>query len=248
MEQAGWIDVAPLILAPFIGSCLGVLVHRLPRGQPIVFARSCCVTCGATLGIRDLVPLVSFALLRGHCRHCGGRISAFYPVMELAAVAVALMASLVGSEISSWWWSCLGWGLLALAWIDWQWMVLPDVLTLPLLMAGLAFAWWEDPNSLAERLAGTLVGWAAFAGLAWVYRHWRGREGLGGGDAKLLAVGGAWLGLGLLPSVVLLAAASAGFWTIGLSVWRRQPYSNTPLAFGPWLALAIWIIGLTIST
>jgi leader peptidase (prepilin peptidase)/N-methyltransferase len=239
------VDYGLLLAAPFIGSFLGVVVRRWPRGTPMVLARSKCESCGAALGVRDLLPLVSFAAARGRCRHCGEPVPWFHPAIELAAMAVALSAMVSFSGPALWPWCVLGWGLLALAWIDAEWMLLPDVLTLPLLATGLGMGVLVAPDSLVPRAAGAVAGWGVFAGIAWIYRRLRHRDGLGGGDAKLLAVAGAWLGLEMLPRVVMLAALAAAAWAMTLQLWRGRMAAAEPVPFGPWLALSIWLVALT---
>ena len=86
----------PVLAAPFIGSFLGVLIHRLPEARPIGMARSACESCGDTLGARDLVPILSYLALRGRCRACGAPIGGFHPAVELAALAIALIAAALG--------------------------------------------------------------------------------------------------------------------------------------------------------
>lgn len=230
----------PLLAAPFVGSVLGVLILRLPAGRPVVLARSACEDCGAALQPQDLVPLLSYAALRGRCRRCGHPIGWFHPAVELAALAVAAWAGLANPyEV---WANCvLGWGLLALAWIDWGHMRLPDVLTLPLIPAGLLVAWQVDPELAAIHGAAAVAAYLLFRGVAWAYRRVRGFDGLGQGDAKLLAVAGAWVGFAGLPGVLL------GGGLIGLAVavlhWRKAA-SGAPLPFGPALALALWTMRL----
>ncbi|MFC3228231.1 prepilin peptidase [Marinibaculum pumilum] len=141
--------------------------------------------------------------------------------------------------------SCvLGWGLLALAWIDWRTMRLPNWLTLPLLGAGLAATWLLAPAALAAHLAGALAGYAALALVSHLYRAFRGREGLGLGDAKLLAAGGAWLGWQALPSTVLAAVAMTLVLVLAMRVAGRRLAADIALPFGPALALAIWLAWL----
>jgi leader peptidase (prepilin peptidase)/N-methyltransferase len=231
-----------LALAPFVGSFAGVLVRRLPSGQPVLWARSACPSCGVTLAPLDLIPLVSFLALRGRCRHCGARIDPFHIAIELAALGVAVWAVLAGRPDMLAADCVLGWTLLALAWTDAETMLLPDALTLPLLGAGLAEAWLLDPAALPDRLAGAALGWGCFAGLAWVWRRWRGIEALGAGDAKLLAAAGAWLGWAALPEVVVVAALCG----IAATLLRhgRQVSGGQALAFGPWLALGTWLVRL----
>ena len=115
-----------LIFAPFIGSFLGTLILRLPAGRPVVFDRSRCEACETMLTWRDLVPLFSWLMSRGRCRHCGARVSAFYPLIELAALAVALWAVLALPGTLAWAGAGLGRLLLALAVIDARHVLLPD--------------------------------------------------------------------------------------------------------------------------
>ena len=233
----------PILVAPFIGSLLGVLIRRLPDGRPVTLARSACEACGTVLGVRDLVPLLSYVALRGRCRACGAPIGAFHPAVELAALAVALVAALaVPDDAALLWLGCgLGWALLALGWIDWDHLYLPDALTLPLVPVGLAATWWLAPEALADHAIGAALGYAAFRAIAWTYRRLRGRDGLGEGDAKLLAAAGAWLGWEALPQLVLLAAL-AGLALAGIMALRRGRLDPAaPLPFGPCLALALWL-------
>ncbi|HZT88527.1 MAG TPA: prepilin peptidase [Stellaceae bacterium] len=235
---------AAVVAAPFIGSFLGVVVQRLPRREDFVRGRSRCPACGARLAARDLVPLVSWMWLRGRCRSCGGAISLFYPAIELAALAVALSAGLV---FSGWllWASCaFGWVLLTLALIDWREYLLPDPLTLPLAPLGLAVAWLSAPEDLVDRLIGAAAGFVAFVAIAALYRRGRGREGLGRGDAKLLGGLGAWVGASGLPSVILLASLLALAVAFGRRAFGDKITATDPLAFGPYLALAGWIVWL----
>jgi leader peptidase (prepilin peptidase)/N-methyltransferase len=237
-------DLVPLIVAPFIGSFLGVLVRRLPRGEPVFLARSRCESCAAALTPADLVPVLSYFCFRGSCRHCGARIPLFHVLIELAAVGVALSAMLAFSGIDLWLWCILGWGLLALAWIDAEWMVLPDCLTLPLLATGLGAGAVLTPETMTSRLAGAIAGWGLFAGVAYLYRLLRGRDGLGGGDAKLLAVAGAWLGAEMLPYVMFVSAFCAAARALTIRRPPGQTISNVPMPFGPWIALTVWLAGL----
>jgi leader peptidase (prepilin peptidase)/N-methyltransferase len=233
-----------LLVAPFVGSFLGVVVERLPAGRPIGLARSKCDRCGEVLGVRDLVPIVSWLARRGRCR-CGEiRLDPFYPGIELAAFAVALSAALVLSGWLLWASLALGWTLLALATIDLRHLMLPDVLTLPLVPAGLAVAWLVDPARLGDHAIGVADGLVGFALIAWLYRRLRGREGLGLGDAKLLGAGVAWLGWQALPSVVALGAAIALALALAGAAAGGKLSATTRIAFGPYLALAIWVVWL----
>lgn len=230
--------------APFVGSFLGVLIKRLPSGQPVVLARSVCPHCRRALAPRDLIPIVSWLAARGRCRHCGRRIGAFYPAVELAALLVALWSLAVLPGWLAWAGAVLGWTLLALAWIDWEHYLLPDALTLPLAAAGLAVAWLNDPGSVPHHLIGAAAGFAAFAMLGWLYHALRRRRGIGGGDVKLMAALGAWVAWPGLPTIVVYAALS-GLALVLVQAARGRPIAlGHRLPFGPHLCLGGWLVWL----
>lgn len=245
-----------LLVAPVVGSFAGVLIRRLPEGRPVGMARSACEACGHVLTARELVPLLSFAAQHGRCRACGAAIGRFHLLVELAAVAVAasaVLADVVAGDAAgggALWATCgLGWALMTLAWIDARHFLLPDVLTLPLLLGGLAAcAALEpsalEPGALQDRLLGAVAGYGGLRGVALLYRALRGREGIGAGDAKLLAACGAWLGWAALPGL-LLGAALAGLLVAGAMRLRGVAVGRaTAVPFGPMLAAACWVLRL----
>jgi leader peptidase (prepilin peptidase) / N-methyltransferase len=234
----------PLVLAPFIGSFLGTLVLRLPAGEGVIAGRSRCDRCHQVLSAWELVPVLGWLALRGRCRHCGAPLAAFYPAMELAALALAAWAAATVSGVELWFGCVLGWGLLALAAIDLRHYLLPDVLTLPLVPLGLLAASIGDPAELVAHIIGAAAGYLAFLLIAVAYRRLRQREGLGLGDAKLLAVAGAWVSWQGLPSVVLLGAC-ASFALLLLERLRGSALRlDQRVAFGPGLCLGLWLVWL----
>lgn len=238
-------DYVLVIIAPFIGSFLGVVVQRLPDQRPIALSRSACGDCGSTLQPQELIPLASFAWQRGRCRNCNSAIGWFHPAIEAAALAVAVCSLLAETTAPAAWTTCLlGWTLLTLAWIDARCFRLPDILTLPLLLAGLCLTFRDAPGDLFWHALGAACGYGALRGLSLTYRFLRGREGLGAGDAKLLAAAGAWFGVGALADVVLIAAVSALAWVAVCAILGRQIRATTALPFGPFLALAFWVAWL----
>jgi len=225
-----------LACGPIIGSWIGVLVRRFPDMQSALWGRSACESCSAKLRVRDLVPLVSFVALRGRCRHCGAPIGWFHLAIEVAAFAVGAAAlSADGNGLRAWCDAALGWALLLAACVDLEYFVLPDWITLPLILAGLAVTWLLDPGSLYDHAAAAALGYLGFRLLNAAYRAWRGRDGLGQGDAKLLAAAGAWLGAAALPNEIL-AAGLLGL--VGALFIRRTLSADAKLPFGPALALA----------
>ena len=241
MPPIGWLI---LLASPFIGSFLGLLVDRIPQGRTVISGRSRCERCGHVLAARDLLPFASWLWLRGRCRYCKERIGLFAPAMELAALAIAIWAA---SETSGWIFaaSCLfGWWLLVLAAIDWRTFILPDVLTLPLAVVGIVISYAIDPAGPTGHLIGALAGFLVFAALGFAYARLRGREGLGFGDAKLMAALGAWLSWQGLPTVLLLAAMTGLLFVLGRSVLHRRLAPAEPIPFGTFLAFAGWLVWL----
>lgn len=163
----------------------------------------------------------------------------------LGAILVAVAARAVTHDGLRLLLGCvLGWSLLALAWIDWRQYRLPDALTLPLLGLGLLATALQMPDQLGSSVVGVIAGYAALRLIDCAYRRLRGRDGLGQGDAKLLAAGGAWLGWEALPSVVLLAAVLGLALALILSRRGAALRRDMMLPFGPPLALAIWVAWL----
>ncbi len=234
----------PVLAAPFIGSFLGVVALRADRPRSIVFGRSACAACGSRLGVRDLAPLASWIVLRGRCRHCRRPISLFYPGIELAATGVAIWAAADAAGPALWPSCLLGWMLLALAAADFRFYLLPDFLTLPLIAAGLVVAWALDPDDMLSHVVGAAAGLTFIVVLRYIYWIMRKREGIGLGDAKLLAAAGAWVTLTGLPSVVLLAAVAALVFAVARQGWAGRLTAADRVPFGPFLCFGLWIVWL----
>lgn len=237
-----WIWVC--LFAPFVGSFLGVLVVRYDALASALVGRSACPVCSAKLGAVDLVPILSWGALRGRCRHCHSPISLFYPAIELAALAAAIWSSALFSGFALLASCCLGWALVALAAMDLKYFLLPDFLTLPLAVAGLLANFHFDRASLPDHALGAVLGYAFVRVLRVAYRGVRGREGMGLGDAKMLAAAGAWVSWQGLPSVVLLASL-LGLAAMLVRAWqgrRIDPAQHIP--FGVFLGAGLWVVWL----
>ena len=230
-----------------MGSFVGTVVLREPAGwRGLLRGRSRCPACGTRLSARDLIPLVSWVAARGHCRHCAAAIPAFYPLIELAAALIGAVALAAIEPPASVLAALLGWWLPALALIDLRSWRLPDALTLPLIATGVgaAASGLLPAADLLLSLAGAAAGYLALAAIAWGYRRLRGRDGMGLGDARLLAGAGAWLGIEPLPWLVLMAAVLG----LGLALARARPVRpETAVPFGPPLALSFWMLFLAQS-
>jgi len=168
----------------------------------------------------------------------------FYPLIELAAIGVALWS---GTVAGAWvlWASCFfGWSLLTLAVIDWRHHLLPDELTLMLVPSGVGVAYFIEPTDAIDHVIGAVAGFVGFAVVAWIYRRIRGRDGLGGGDLKLLAGLGAWVGWIGLPTVILLSSCMALATVVVRMLLGERVAATDRLAFGTYLAAAGWLVWL----
>jgi leader peptidase (prepilin peptidase)/N-methyltransferase len=239
-----WSALLAVLTGPFVGSFIGVVVMRHRTPGRILWGRSACDRCGAVLRVQDLVPLLSWVVLRGRCRRCGAPILWLLPALELGALGVAFWAALL-TEDGFLWGSCLlGWTLLALAAIDIRELLLPDFLTLPLIAAGLAAAALLEPWTMEPRVIGAAAGALFVILIRWLYWRLRRREGIGLGDAKLLAAAGAWVQWDGLPSVVLIGALAG---LAGALLHRKggaRVAATDPVPFGACLCFGLWIVWL----
>jgi leader peptidase (prepilin peptidase)/N-methyltransferase len=265
-ESLGWIAqpaVFPWVALAFglcVGSFLNVVIHRLPRimerewrsqcaelegreAPPeapynLVVPRSACPGCNRMIRAWENVPVVSWLALRGKCAGCGMRISPRYPVIEVAAGAIAAYAAArYGFSLGALGAMLFAWTLLALSVIDYDTQFLPDDLTLPLLWAGLLFNLGSAFAPLMSAVIGAVAGYLALWLVYWGFKLATGKEGMGYGDFKLLAAIGAWLGWTALPLVVLLSSVVGATIGIALIVLGRHQ-KGKPLPFGPYLAAA----------
>lgn len=240
-----------VLISPCMGSFLAVLADRLPRGEDVVRRRSFCRNCNTPLAARDLVPILSFALSRGRCRHCGAPIPPWLLYTEIMAIGCTIVALILGytlgySPVEIWLSACLLWVLLALIVTDLAWFRLPDLLTAALLALALALAWSTGTPGLPLALWGAVIGAGGFWVLRWGYRQLRGREGLGLGDVKLMTGLGAALGPYDLPLMLLLASLTALAVALAGRAHSPRALSPTrPLPFGAALAASgamLWIL------
>lgn len=233
-----------VLIAPFIGSFIGVVAERWPKGEAFVFARSRCPHCRHVLGARDLVPLVSWIAARGRCRYCGKRLSIWYPAVEIGALVIAAWSIAVMPAGLAWATALLGWALLTLALLDVRSFWLPRALTLPLAAGGLLLTGIWNAEFPVDQAIGAVAGHVAMTIVAHLYWRLRGKEGLGDGDAYLFGALGAWVGWQGLPTALLLAGVS-GLLTAMIQVRREQPLGwLTRIPFGPHLCFGGWVVWL----
>ena len=255
------LTVTTALLGLFVGSFLNVVIHRLPkmmelgwqaqaaelRGEAITepavrfnlaTPRSRCPHCGHQITAVENIPVVSFLVLRGRCRHCKAPIGVRYPIVEiLTGVLSAFAAWRFGYSMALL--GALGflWAMVALTFIDLDTQLLPDNLTLPLLWLGLLFNLPGTFTELSSAVVGAVAGYLTLWSVYWLFKLVTGKEGMGYGDFKLLAAIGAWLGWQMLPLTILLSSAVGALVGISLIVFARHE-RNVPIPFGPYLAAA----------
>ena len=235
------------LLGAIVGSHVATLLLRWPKGESASRGRSHCDACGRTLRARDLVPLLSYLARRGACAACGARIDPLHPLVELAAAAIGgLSLALLpgGSGLAG---ALLGWLLLLIGLLDLRHFWLPDRTTLALALAAIGCAALGLPPAPLDRLIGGIAGFAALAAIGWAYRRFRGREGLGGGDPKLLGALGLWLGWQALPLLLLLASLTGLAGALAARAAGRRVGASDAVPLGALMALAAWPLWLWLS-
>lgn len=238
METLTLLFVAAIGLA--FGSFFNVVIYRLPRGLNLSRPPSACPGCGARIKPYDNVPLLSYLILRGKCRRCGRRISPVYPAVEALTAAGFIVVyfnagRVIGLEFIA---GCLFTSaLIVLGFIDAHHQILPDAITMPVLVLALAYSFFRDDLSFRGALLGAVVG-AGFLLLVYgAYRLIRKREGLGMGDVTMMLMVGAYLGLERTLLVLVLASFSGALVGIYLVV-RRGKDVQFALPFGTFIAPA----------
>jgi leader peptidase (prepilin peptidase) / N-methyltransferase len=215
----------------------------------LVVPRSACPACATPITAMQNIPVISYLFLRGRCANCGARISVRYPAIEaLTGLLSAAVAWKFGFGWPALWALVLTWFLIALTFIDVDHQLLPDNLTLPLLWIGLLLSLWAPPGGGASipmdprgSIIGAIAGYLSLWSVYHLFRLLTGKEGMGYGDFKLFAALGAWLGWKMLLPIILIAAVAGAVVGIAIIVLRGQKRS-TPIAFGPFLAAAGWLM------
>ena len=229
--------VAIALLGLVMGSAVTALAYRLPRDISWVHGRSACPRCGHVLSVADLVPLFSWLSTLGRCRYCGAPIAWRYPLTELACAAWAVLLALKTGLVPAYPLLAL-WGfmMIALFWIDLDFQLLPDALTFPGTLLGLAAA-LQWPGGARHALFGIALGSGMLWLLARAYLQVRKIEGMGGGDVKLAAMFGVVLGWQLTLVTLFLSALAGSLWG-GWLMLRGKGSGQTAIPFGTLLAPA----------
>jgi leader peptidase (prepilin peptidase)/N-methyltransferase len=241
------------------GSFFNVCIDRIPRGESIVRPGSRCDSCGTPIRVADNLPVISYLLLRGRCRHCRAPFSARHPLVELLAalLAAAIWWRFVASDPGevaairlarfAVYFAFAG-TLTVLSFIDLATQLLPDVITLPAIPILFLAAFGAHGAGWLERLSGAAAGYLFFLIISEFYYRVLKREGLGLGDGKLLAMIGAVLGWPALPFVVFVGSFTGAFVSLPIAIWQRrgaddvgqarEPLRRLQIPFGPFLAVA----------
>lgn len=253
------------LLGLAVGSFLNVVIHRLPKmmehdwrsqcaeilddaappeqrpAYNLVVPRSRCPNCDHPITALENVPVVSYVALRGRCSDCGWRIPLRYPAIELLTALLSVMVIWnFGLTVQAGGALLLTWALVALSVIDFDTQYLPDSITLPFLWLGLAFNVTGTYTSTQASVIGAIAGYLTLWSVFHLFRLVTGKEGMGYGDFKLLALLGAWLGWSALPLIVLLSSIVGAVIGVALISMRGHD-KNIPIPFGPYLAIAGWI-------
>lgn len=265
-SSAGLFAGIAAIIGLAVGSFLNVVIHRTPvmlmqrwrqdclelvgdpaSGTPpperfnLVVPRSRCPHCQHPITALENIPVLSYLWLRGKCSSCGKAISPRYPLIELLTAALTgVVAWHFGFGLAGLAAIALTWTLIALAFIDIDHQLLPDVMVLPLLWLGLLLNLSGTFTSLSSAVIGAVAGYLSLWIVYHVFRLITGKEGMGYGDFKLYALFGAWLGWQSLPLIILLSSFIGALIGIALIVLRGRDRAQ-PLPFGPYLAAAGWV-------
>ena len=260
--------VIALVLGLIVGSFLNVVIYRLPIMMEAEWTAQCaelleidnpkkdasthdifnlavpnshCPKCNHEISALENIPVFSWLLQKGKCRHCQAPVSARYPVIEsVTAILTVLVTLQFGFTLLTLALLILTWSLIVLTMIDVDHQLLPDDITLPLLWLGLLVNSFGLLAPLADAVWGAMGGYGILWGIYWLFKLLTGKEGMGYGDFKLLAALGAWLGWQALPMIILLSSFVGAVVGITMIVVRGQD-KNIPIPFGPYLASAGFI-------
>ena len=255
------------ILGLLVGSFLNVVILRLPvmmendwqqqccellnQDVPgykkektsfnLITPRSHCPICNHVISAIENIPLISYLFLKGKCSNCGNKISIRYPLIELvSALSVVTVAYFFGVSIQAFFAICLTWALITLAMIDFEHQLLPDDITQPLLWLGIIINLFNVFTDIESSVIGAIFGYSTLWSVYIIYKLISGKEGMGHGDFKLLAVLGAWFGWQSLPLIIIFSSLVGAVVGILLIIFKSHD-RTTAIPFGPYLAIAGWI-------
>ena len=260
--------VTVALVSLMVGSFLNVVIFRLPKMmeygwyqecreflsdevpkkptrdlKPISLSKpnSTCPKCGHAIKFYENIPVLSWLLLKGKCSQCKNPISARYPIIEaVTAIVGTTIAIHFGVSMLTLWVLLLSYSLICLIMIDFDHMLLPDQITLPILWLGLLININGAIVPLEESVIGAAAGYLSLYSVFWLFKLLTGKEGMGHGDFKLVAVFGAWFGWQLLPLLILMSSAVGAIVGIALMLFKNHQREQA-IPFGPYIAVAGWV-------
>ncbi len=232
-----WINGYVLFVGMCVGSFLNVCIHRLPQGASIVSPPSACPKCGASIRWYDNIPVISYLLLRGRCRGCKTTISIRYPIVEMLTGLFAMITWMrFGLSPAALIYFLFIAALLVITFIDIDLQIIPDIISLPGIPIGFAASFLLPQPDWLNSLIGIAAGGGILFSVAWGYQALTGKQGMGFGDVKLLAMIGAFLGWkGVLFTI--MASSFIGTVVGGILMLKSGKGMKTRIPFGPFIAI-----------
>lgn len=241
MELGTIMTIFALVFGLILGSFLNVCIYRIPLKKSIITPPSSCPHCKEKIRFYDNVPVISYIWLLGKCRYCRHPIPFHYPIVELISglISVALFLQ-YGLGYQYFLFLSFAASLVIISFIDLHHKIIPDVISLSGIFVGLAMSFFLDHISWMDSLIGIIAGGGSLFLVAIVFEKLTGKEGMGGGDVKLLAMIGAWMGWRALPFIILISSLTGTIIGGGSLLLARQGL-RARIPFGPFLALGALI-------
>jgi len=231
------LSIISIILGAMVGSFLNVCIYRLPKEESIIWPRSHCPTCKKMIRFYDNIPLISYLLLRGRCRYCKGPISLQYPLVEgITALSSLFLIIKFGPSLSYLFYFAFVAALIAITVIDLYHQIIPDGISLPGIGVGLLASLVIPQITFFNSLMGILLGGGSLFLVATLYEWIFKREGMGGGDVKLLAMIGAFLGWKAVILTILLSSLIGSITGILIMILKGKDFKYA-IPFGPFLSM-----------
>ncbi len=227
-----------LVFGMLVGSFLNVCICRMPKNESVVSPPSHCPHCSYQIRWYDNIPLVSYLFLRGKCRGCGAHISLQYPLVELLNGLLTMLLFLrFGPTLAFATLFLLCSALVVITFIDIEHQIIPDEISLPGIAVGFVLSFFLKGHTWLNSLLGILLGGGSLLLVAYSYQRLTGKEGMGGGDIKLLAMMGAFLGWKAVPFIIFASSLIGSIVGVSIMLFQKKD-SKLAIPFGPYLAFA----------
>lgn len=237
MLEQGWKEECREFLSDELAKPIKKTDEKITLSTP----SSSCPNCKHKIRFYENIPVISWLLLRGKCSQCKNKISIRYPLVELSTALLSVVIAMhFGVTLTTLFLLVLTWALVCLTLIDYDHMLLPDQITLPILWLGLIVNINGAIVPLNDAVIGAIAGYMSLFSIFWLFKLLTGKDGMGHGDFKLVALFGAWIGWQLLPLLILMASAVGAIIGISLMVFKNHTREQA-IPFGPYLAIAGWI-------